>query len=185
VGYAVDHIVRLGIPGYGNDELAFMEETILLCPPHFIGDWGTNRGSSARIFYEMTAYHHIACEVHTVELPLVLAPADHPGHQAGEFLEDLRVQVPQHEGDGVTVALEHSLGIDQPLFFLDGDHSLENVYREIRMIHRVRPEASMLLHDTQVFPGQAVRQFLGWFPGCYTMTELASQAGMMRLSAKP
>ncbi len=184
MSYAVDHIVRLGIPGYGQDELAFMEETILLCPPHFIGDWGTNRGSSARIFYELTAYHHIACEVHTVELPLVLAPADHPGQATGEFLEDVRDEVHQHQGDGVTVALEQAFNIDQPLFFLDGDHSLENVYREIRMINRVRPDATMLLHDTQFFPGQAARAFLGRFPGCYTQTELRSQAGMMRLSPK-
>ncbi len=182
MSYATDHIVRLGIPGYGEDEIAFMEETILLCPPHLIGDWGTNRGSSARIFYELTAYYHIACEVHTVDLPGVLAPNDHPGHTWGEFIKDTGVI--WHEGDGVTEALLYSVEIGQPLFFLDGDHSYENVYREIRMIHRVRPEATMLLHDTQSFPGQAARTFLGRFPGTYTLTELRSQAGMMRLSPK-
>ncbi len=177
-----DLIARRRIPGYGDDEVSFMEETLLKLRPLYIGEWGTNRGSSARIFYELTTYHHIQCVIHTVELPLVLAPNDHPEQSIGEFLEGTEVH--RDEGDGVTEALKYSINFDRPLFFIDGDHSYENVYRELRMIHRVRPEATVLLHDTRFFPGQAVLSFLGWFPDCYTMVELLSQAGMMRLSPK-
>jgi cephalosporin hydroxylase len=178
-------ITDLDIPGYGFDEVGFMEETLLQVRPSFIGEWGTNRGSSARIFYELTRLHGILCSIHTVDLPEALSSLDrdHAGIATAQFLEKTDVRC--HRGDGVTEALLAYCWNHEPksaLFFLDGDHLKQSVYREITMIHRLAPDAVMLLHDTNNNgPEFAVREYIDRHPDHYVMVELRSQAGMMRL----
>lgn len=177
-------IESLMIPGYGFDEVGFIEETLLLLKPDFIGEWGTNRGSSARIFYELTQLHEISCKIHTVELPAVLAQLDpaHSGASTGALLADIPVTC--HQGDGVTEALEqYALSKTvRPLFFLDGEHLYENVFREIVSVNRYDPDAWMLIHDTRHGPGIAAEQYNNRFPAHYEVTILGSQTGMMRLA---
>ena len=182
-----DLIEQLEIPGYGADEVAMMEITLIAAQPEFIGEWGTNRGSSARIFYELCLIHGIDPLIVTVDLPDELAALDrdHAGIFSGGMLS--KTNVCQMRGDGVTTALlmwhyEHRP--ERSVFFLDGDHLKESVFREIVLVNRMAPKATMLLHDTTQGPGQAVRDYLERFPDQYDLTELHSQAGMMRLMAR-
>jgi len=178
-----DLIAKAEIPGYGTDEVEFIEETLLACRPKFIGEWGTNLGASARIFHELCVHHEIPAVINTVDLPeeLESLDRDHSGIQTGDLLEG--VPVWRHRGDGVTVALEMWVRAGRPpaLFFLDGDHGFENVYRELVAIATVAPRAWMLLHDTQGAPGAASLTFVGRFPGRYDRVHLQSQAGMIRM----
>jgi hypothetical protein len=91
--------------------------------------------------------------------------------------------VKQLRGDGVTTALlaYAQSGMRSPLFFLDGDHLKENVFRELVLIHRITPTAVMLCHDTRNGPGQAIADFMARTPDSYTVHFLESQAGMTRL----
>lgn len=182
-----DLIEALEIPGYGMDEVSMMEIAVMEIRPEFIGEWGTNRGSSARIFHELCKLHRITTTIATVELPLRLAPLDrdHSGVSSGEMIKGQPIV--QLQGDGVTEALLEWVYRNKPertLFFLDGDHLKENVFREIVSISRMAPKATMLLHDTKDGPGQAARDFVARFPDLYDTVELQSQAGMIRLTAR-
>lgn len=189
-----ERIVRaLEIPGFGQDEISFMEDTVLQVEPHFIGEWGTNRGSSARIFWELSKFHSLHPAIVTVELPVELAPLspEHPGDAVGQFIKGLPVT--QVYGDGVTEALTHYARFGKPLrslFFIDGDHSGSNVYRELMAISSFAFSATILLHDTfgqqgktGPGPGEAVEWFINRMsPGVYRKDVLRSQAGMTRLT---
>jgi hypothetical protein len=179
-----DTIRGLRLPGYGDDEVGFMAETVERLRPDFVGDWGTNRGSSARIFYEASkACLPAAIRIVTVDLPTELEPLDrdHAGQATALFLKGTPVK--RLRGDGVTTALSAYVrsGCGSPLFFLDGDHLKENVFREIVLINRLAPTAVMLCHDTRNGPGTAIADFMARTPGSYTVEFLASQAGMTRL----
>lgn len=174
-----ERIVSLGIPGYGHTEVDFIHQAVGHWRPDIIFDWGTNKGSSARILFESARTWGFETVVHTIDLPLELSPADrdHAGAESGIYIRS--VPVVGHVGDGVTVALLTYVRSrrHRPLFFIDGDHSYENVVRELRYIKRVAPSGAMILHDTNGHPGRAaidICQNSG-----YTLRVLNSQAGMM------
>lgn len=181
-------IIRMGLPGYGGDEVGFLAETVFELEPDFICEWGTNRGSSARIFYEACQMLDVVPVIHTIELPNKLAPVtpDHPGIQTGMFLRGLK-GVSRHRGDGATEALKlyRQASPSRPLIFLDGDHSFETVYKELAMVLSEMPNAVVVLHDTNhpMIPGPTgpTEALSVLNIDRYRKTELLSQAGMVRL----
>ncbi len=181
---AILHVVAdLEIPGYEDDEVLFIERAVAEHRPEFIGEWGTNRGSSARILYAATRLHCVHGMIFTVELPVGLRELsrEHPGEEVGEFVRDLPVI--QKFGDGATEALwlYVSSGRPRALFFVDGDHTICNVFRELSSIRKVAPEAVILLHDTNSTPGIAIDRFLEQHPDSYIRESINAGAGMTKL----
>lgn len=174
-------IQDLGIPGYGADELDFIHGAVGDLMPDIVFDWGTNRGSSARILYESLRFHGLVdTHVHTIDLPRCLAAIDrdHARDETGEFVQDIGF-VHCYEGDGVTIALTIWCELGKPtkpLFFIDGDHSYENVVRELRWLRRACPRATLLMHDTRFWPGDAANKVYG---ESHEIIGLPSQAGMI------
>lgn len=175
----------LAIPGYPPEEIALMVDTVIQHRPVYIFEWGTNRGSSARIFYETARLIALPCEIHTTELPDDVSYLEHPGDEAGLFVRDLPVE--QHRGEGLRVTLELMELTDEhhcTIVFIDGDHSPDLVYGELRAITDTRPGAVVLLHDTghdESGPREAVEQFLSERAGKYAVTQVHTPIGMTRL----
>jgi hypothetical protein len=178
-------IRELEIPGYGDDEVGFLLYCVGRANPTHVFEWGTNRGSSARIFYEAGVARGIPLVVHSTELRLEEAfrDRDHPGEAVGLFVRDLPVVL--HEGDGLltTLDLVDELRPERPLFFLDGYHSYDQVRLELRSLAPFA--APIVLHDSVHLTGvrDAIETFarvdeLGKF---YEREDLASQAGMTAL----
>lgn len=159
----IEVIHGLEVVGYEDRELRMMFEAVKEVKPDFIGDWGTNRGSSARIMFESCRLLAYPTKIVTVELPIELSMSDdsHPRGDVGFFLSGTNVL--SFVGDGVTTALRSyaaTVSAENPLFFIDGDHLYENVLRELFLIERVCPVHSLLLHDTNYDPGAAIRTYL-------------------------
>lgn len=180
----LSRVRHLAIPGYGDDEIRFIAETVGALRPTHIYEWGTNVGASARIFHEAAP----KALVTTVEHPDDQT-YDHPGHRYGLWCEGFD-RIEMLWGDGVTVALERFDAHDGPeraLFFLDGDHSYWAVTRELDAIAQAAPRGVILCHDTSheiEDTEAAVEDFLDAY-GHYDAIWLASQAGMARLWPRP
>lgn len=175
----------LAIPGYPPEEIGLMVDTVINYRPMYVFEWGTNRGTSARIFYEASRLASIPCEIHTTELPNHVAYLEHPGDESGLFVRNLPVE--QHRGDGLQVTLELMAltdGHHSTVVYIDGDHSPEVVHSELRAIHASRPEAVLLVHDTghaESGPREAVERFLSERAGKYGVTQAHTPTGMTRL----
>lgn len=176
-------IRHLAVPGYGDDEIGFIADTVEALRPTHIYDWGTNVGASARIWWEAAP----TAQITTVEHPDDQT-FDHPGHRYGLWCEGLGPRMRMLKGDGVRTSIETFVEDGRPpnaLFFLDGDHEYDAVFDELEAIHGWAPEAVVLVHDTShpvCETEAAVEDFMeiiadGW----YDVTFLASQAGMARL----
>ncbi len=182
-GAVADLIAAIELPGYGRDEVTFMADTILAARPQAIFEWGTNRGSSARIFHETVTAAGLACTICSVDLPDVPEGQppphrEHPGAQRGLFVKHLPVTL--LEGDGLDESVARCDPAISTMFFLDGDHTEPMVARELAGIAAHAPAAVMLLHDTRLGgPKDALRNFEE--RGRYHLTTLPSQAGMVRL----
>jgi hypothetical protein len=187
----IARVAELKVPGYGDDEVGFMADTLRLYRPSHVFEWGTNRGSSARIWFEAAQLLELDCVVHTFELPIWLAylSPEHPGVDWAQQIRDVPA-VQAHRGDGgfAAVSLCLEIGATRPLFFVDGDHSFEAVRRELTMIGRAVPHAVIVLHDTNhpashgpTGPAQAVTEYLLERSHAITVEVLESQAGMTRL----
>lgn len=153
-------IKSLGIPGYSSEEISFVGETLFHLRPLIVFDWGTNRGSSARIFYEASKIYKYPCEVHTTDLPDEIEHIEHPHMGFGFFVRDLP-DVYLHRGDGaqVSLALYQEKRPDRALFFVDGDHSYDTVRRELLAISEIAPSATILCHDVGYEKGEVRRAF--------------------------
>lgn len=182
-------IEAMGLGAYGLDELRFMVDTVLDAEPAFIGDWGTNLGVSARVFRETAVMARLDTTVVTVDLPpeLEALDRDHAGWRTGSVLRGVE-GVECLFGDGVTTTLMRWAQLGRPeraLFFLDGDHARDAVYRELRMIHRLAPRAVALVHDTAddgpCRGGPLAASLSFSLSHRYEMDRLGSQAGMVRL----
>ncbi len=184
-----ERAARLDIPGYGRDEIAFITETLEIVKPEAIFEWGTSYGASARIFHEACGILGLACQVHSTDLPISLAAIspEHAGTNTGVIFSGIQ-DITQHWGDGVTESLVAFRQGNSPrsLFFVDGDHSEENVLRELRWLYAVAPSSALLLHDTNpgarpnFGPHHALVRFLEGDVS-YQVTMLNSAAGMARL----
>ena len=185
----------LAIPGYADDEIAMMVDTVEKHRPCWIFEWGTNRGSSARIFYEATRLAQIPCDIHTTELPDDIEYHEHPQMDSGLFVRGLP-HVHQHRGDGLSVSLmlARMLPRRNTLFFVDGDHSFEAVVAELRAIRDALPYAWVLVHDTghavsgareavERVTSESRRDGDGGSLPLYTVTWCDTPVGMARLAS--
>ncbi|HBG06021.1 MAG: hypothetical protein A2075_15660 [Geobacteraceae bacterium GWC2_58_44] len=140
----------VGFHPFPLNELMLMTAAVCRIKPTHILEWGTNIGVSARIFHETCAAFNIAAEIHSIDLPDHESHVEHPGQERGRLVRGI-ARVRLHQGDGLEVALS-ILAADpaacRPLFFLDGDHSYDSVYRELASIVTRVPSASVLVHDT-------------------------------------
>lgn len=174
----------LEIPGYPDEEIGLMVDTLEKFRPYWIFEWGTNRGSSARIFWEAARLIPLQVEIHTTELPNGIDYLEHPGDDSGLFVRGLE-RVTQHRGDGVetSLSLANLLPKRKTLFFIDGDHSYEPVLSELYEVSETYPGACILLHDTghsASGPRDALDTFLG--PHLrYDVTRAETPVGMTRL----
>jgi hypothetical protein len=160
----------VGTHPYPLDELLLMCSTIAYFRPDAIIEWGTHHGKSARIFYETSVYLKLGAAIHSIDLAPDVEHVENI-HQASEramFIRGLPVTL--HVGDGLTIARK-VLTETMPklsLFFVDGDHSFESVYNELKGIKEIAPHAVVLAHDTflqgpasgyNCGPGEAFRKF--------------------------
>lgn len=176
----------LEIPGYPDEEIGLMVDTLEKFRPYWIFEWGTNRGSSARIFWEAARLIPLQVEIHTTELPDGIDYLEHPGDDSGLFVRGLE-RVTQHRGDGVetSLSLANLLPKRKTLFFIDGDHNSEVVESELFEVCETYPDAAVLLHDTghsASGPRDALANFLAtaWRKS-YDVTRVETPVGMTRL----
>jgi len=166
----------VGVHPFPLQELMLMTATINKFEPSLIFEWGTNVGKSARIFYEISHYFDIPVSIHSCDLPDDIDHTEHPHAQRGEMVRNLP-GVTLHQGDGLTTSLglwEKAGKPQNPLFFLDGDHSYASVKREINGILEAVPNSILLLHDTflqssgsryNIGPRLAIEETLTAHPG--------------------
>ena len=177
----------VGIHPFPLDELLLMTGAVCRCRPRHIFEWGTNIGASARIFFETARRFCLETEIHSIDLPDDADHVEHPRKRRGILVRG-RKSVRLYQGDGLEVSLRLSRDLDPSihlLFFLDGDHSYESVFRELTGIMEKRPGAAILIHDTfyqspdsgyNTGPWRAVEDALRAFPGRYA--RLSTQTGL-------
>lgn len=131
------------------DEQMLMTSAVCIFQPTMIFDWGTHIGKSARVFYEICSHFQIDAEIHSIDLPDTKEHAEHPGEERGRLVRGLK-NVHLHQGDGVktALALYKKAKPASALFYVDGDHSYDSVYRELSMILDKVERPTVLLHDT-------------------------------------
>lgn len=176
----------LEIPGYPDEEIGLMVDTLEKFRPYWIFEWGTNRGSSARIFWEAARLIPLQVEIHTTELPDGIDYLEHPGEDSGHFVRGLE-RVTQHRGDGFATSrmLFDLLPKRKTLFFIDGDHGEQRVSYELEASTAIDNGACILLHDTghsASGPRDALADFLTTVWGKnYDVTRVETPVGMTRL----
>jgi len=140
----------VGAHPYPLDEMMLMVSAVALAKPKYIFEWGTHIGKSARIFHETVKFLELPCEIHSIDLPDDVEHNEHPKEHHAEFVKGIS-EVQLHRGDGIIKALELCNGKskdDSFLFFVDGDHSYNSVKRELELIFKNIPLATVLIHDT-------------------------------------
>ena len=139
----------VGTHPYPLDELLLMTSSLSYFKPDIILEWGTHHGKSARIFYEVEQYLKLGTKIHSIDLPPDEEHIEniHNAMQRGEFVRGLPVAL--YIGDGLTIARKVLVEIkpNLPLFFLDGDHSFESVWKELNGIKEIASHAVILAHD--------------------------------------
>lgn len=179
----------VGVHPYPLNELMLMAGTVCRFRPTHLFEWGTNVGTSARIFHEAAQYFEIALEIHSIDLPSEVGHLEHPGSRRGELVRGKR-GVSLHLGDG----LETSLAIYRTLpkgcrvlFFVDGDHSYSSVRRELEEIVTRVAEPKVLLHDTffqssdsgyNLGPHLAIRDVLRSLPADRQLRMIETKTGL-------
>jgi cephalosporin hydroxylase len=162
----------VGVHPFPLHELMLLSATVCRVRPRMIYEWGTHIGKSARVFYETVIHYDIDCDIHSVDLPDNIAHVEHPSLERGKFVRGLK-RVHLHQGDGVETSLRMWRDSESPepvIFFVDGDHSVDTVYRELSAIVDQVPRPTVLLHDTfyqsseskyNVGPHKAIERVLG------------------------
>ena len=140
----------VGFHPYPLNEIMLMSSTVCRFRPSYIFEWGTNIGASARIFYETGKYFSVPLSIYSIDLPIDISHAEHPGESRGDLVRGKK-NVELHLGDGLTKSLEIYDGLPKagrPLFFIDGDHSYDSVKRELIGVLSHVTSPLILLHDT-------------------------------------
>lgn len=178
--FIVDKILPItGYSPYPLDELILMVGTVCRFRPTHIFEWGTHIGKSARIFYETITNFHIETEVYSFDLPDDIEHVEHPHKQRGILVKGLN-NVHLFQEDGLLKSFEifenSLIKNKRALFYVDGDHSYETVYRELEAILTNIPNAIVLLHDTfyqsnepgyNIGPHEAINDVLAKFSSKY------------------
>lgn len=183
--FVVDKLVPVvGVHPFPLNELMLLSAAVCRVKPRQIFEWGTHIGKSARAFHETALHFDIACEIHSVDLPDDVAHVEHPSSERGKLVRGLP-RIHLHQGDGVDVSLRiwRESGRQSPvLFFLDGDHAMESVLRELSRIVAEVPDAAILLHDSfyqspaanyNVGPHRAIEAVLRERPGRFRRLDSA------------
>lgn len=168
----------VGIQPFPLNELMLMSASVCRLRPSQIFEWGTHVGKSARVFYESAKQFRIPLQIHSIDLPDDIDHIEHPKNFRGMLVRELP-DVHLHQGDGLTTALSvwRSNGRQPaPLFFIDGDHTYESVYRELSAVALEVADANILLHDAfyqssesgyNIGPFKAIEEVLRKFPDRY------------------
>jgi cephalosporin hydroxylase len=128
-----------------------MCSSVTFFKPDIIIEWGTHLGKSARVFYEIVKHLRIKTEIHSIDLPLKSNHIENiqDQNQRGMFVRGLPVHL--HLGDGLETAgallLHQKIKYNFPLFFVDGDHSYDSVWKELNGIKELTKNAAILMHD--------------------------------------
>lgn len=177
-------VAKVGLQPFPLDELMLLSSAVVRLRPEYIFEWGTHVGKSARVFYEVTKYYTIPCQIHSIDLPDEASHVEHPRDKRGMLVKNLRGVI-LHQGDGLEVSAKVLSSLSPTpkniLFFLDGDHSYSSVKRELDFISTRFPQAAILAHDTfyqsqeagyNVGPWQAVEELLRSPENQYTKIEI-------------
>jgi cephalosporin hydroxylase len=160
----VAHVLALGVPAYRETEIAFMYETVRDVQPTHIFEWGTNAGSSARIWSEAVHQLGLDAQIHSTDLHAPgSACSEYPGFVQGQWVDGLP-GVTLYQGDGLetTLRLCVELRPARPLVFLDDSHQLLQNARALRMLRFEVPDAVILVDDAATGePALALEWFLG------------------------
>ena len=165
---------------YPLAEISLMSLVVDRVKPTHIFEWGTNVGSSAKIFHHITESLGMDIPIHTWDLPEDVSHGQHPGDNHGKLAKGLD-RVHFHRDDGLRGALaQYQIEKKKnpkirPLFFVDGDHSYKSVIREITGLIPVQEEFHLLAHDTFVQKPDVKGQSRESWLGCPTALELAAQ----------
>jgi len=186
--FIVQHLIPVvGIHPFPLNELHLMVAAVCRLRPTHIFEWGTNIGKSARIFHETAKCFNMTTEIHSIDLPDDVEHAEHPKDLRGALVKGIK-EVKLHTGDGLQKSYEIYRTIPRKtniLFYIDGDHSYDSVYRELSFITEKIPEASILLHDTfyqssesgyNVGPYKAIKEILHNAPDKYNV--ISTQTGL-------
>lgn len=135
---------------YPKVELSLMTGVVNWVRPSHILEWGTHFGVSAFIFHKIIHSFNLKTKLITIDIPPSVKHEEQPGNNRGKYIKGIN-GIEQLLGDGVTTALEflkNKRNVNNPLFFLDGDHQYKSVRRELMLINKRYPQAYILLHDT-------------------------------------
>ncbi len=145
-----DLIPIVKIKPFPLNEQMLMVGAVCRFKPTHIFEWGTHKGKSARIFFETLHHFRITSEIHSIDLPQNIDHIEHPHKKRGIFIKGIK-EVQLYEGDGLSTALNILKTINgpiRPFFFLDGDHRVESVTRELDGITSACTNPIILVHDT-------------------------------------
>jgi len=140
----------VGLSPFPLNELLLMSAAICRIKPTYVFEWGTNIGTSARIFYETSKKFSLDVKIHSIDLPDDVYHSEHPGEKRGMLVKKCE-NVILHTGDGLDTAIEAAKSFEKDatyLFFLDGDHSYTSVYRKLTGIVDNFISPCILIHDT-------------------------------------
>lgn len=178
----------IGIHPYPLDELILMTATVCFFKPTYIFEWGTNIGKSARIFSEISTHFKIPLLIHSIDLPDNIQHIEHVYNKRGLYVRRKK-NVFLYQGDGLTTSLDILRDIKNEknniLFFLDGDHNYNSVFREIKGITENVLNPIIMVHDTfnqsveshyNIGPYQAISDFVQLSPKKYHV--LSSDLGL-------
>lgn len=182
--FIVDKILPVaGYSPYPLDELMLMVGSVCRFRPTHIFEWGTHIGKSARIFYETITNFQIQAEIYSFDLPDDIEHVEHPHEQRGVLVKGLK-KVHLYQEDGLVKSFEIFKNSQddkkRALFYVDGDHSYDTVYRELETILTTIPDAFVLLHDTffqsadsgyNIGPYKAISDVLSMIPDKYHRIE--------------
>lgn len=164
-------VPAVGVHPYPLNELMLMAGAVCRFRPTHVFEWGTNVGSSARVFFETARQFSIPLEIHSIDLPPEVGHVEHPGSRRGALVKG-KPGVTLHLGDGLETSLTIARAMPsdgRALFFVDGDHGYESVKRELAAILDTVKNPAVLLHDTfyqsagsgyNIGPFEAVRDVL-------------------------
>lgn len=179
----------VGVHPYPLNELMLMAASICRFRPTQVFEWGTNVGSSARVFYETSRYFKIPLQIHSIDLPGSVEHVEHPGRRRGKLVRG-KPGVSLHLGDGIetSLAIYRTLPDNSNvLFFVDGDHSYESVKRELEAIMNEVKAPKVLLHDTfcqspesgyNLGPHRAVQEVLAEQNGSRSLRSMETKTGL-------